>query len=291
MALGVPYAGRTMLDSFRKRLVLDLLVAARLADEVVHEPARSASEAALEQFAVCLGMQLRPGPHPDDDDLVLHECGSALAIAVGAEPRRALRYLRDRDGRPCTCGKDEEACGAWPDGVPLPAAGSDGFAVAPGLATTRKRRGCGGMVVVTANLASAGDRDFRNCLAIAGRPGEELPILAVLLDPTGAGARAYARRVAQDCGVACVEAPGGDLEACWAAVGQAIETVRVCRRPALLVAWAERTRTQAALALEDRLVGEAALSRADGAKVWTQWRAHLDPCRKWVGTVIDGGSE
>jgi hypothetical protein len=177
------------------------------------------------------------------------------------------------------------------------------FALATGIAFVRRRSGGEGITVVAGSLAYAPSRDLAAGLRLAARPGQELPVLAVLLDRDGQGEPERSRDLAARCGVAYAQLDGTDIESSWNVASEAIAYVRRARRPALLVARSgspgvrtgpgsaatvAETATRVATAYGDLLEAEALLSTSERGRVWERWHAYLEPCQEIVRVAVDG---
>jgi 2-oxoisovalerate dehydrogenase E1 component alpha subunit len=122
------------------------------------------------------------------------------------------------------------------------------FAMAPGTAWVQKRRGGDGITIVVGGESGAAEGDFASCMLWSTRPGNELPVLMIVMN-NGWGISTCHRSQHAPKNVIDRGAPfgipgevvdGNDPIASWFAVKKAMDYCRKLRRPYMLEAHVAR---------------------------------------------------
>jgi 2-oxoisovalerate dehydrogenase E1 component alpha subunit len=122
------------------------------------------------------------------------------------------------------------------------------WAKAPGTALVQKRHGGDGITVVTGGDAGTHEGDFQSCLVWSTRPGNELPVLMIVMN-NGWGisvpadtqhAEKYIIDRGRAFGIPGEVVDGNDPVASWHAIARAVKYCREERRPYMLEARVSR---------------------------------------------------
>lgn len=197
-----------------------------------------------EAINVCLGMQVRRGSGPAYDYLHLHYRSAGMLLAMGMPMLDHVRTLAmtttDRHSR----GRNFVGHYAVPEWnvVPVTSVIEVQMVMAPGTAIMQKRHGGEGLSIAISGDAGTAEGDFESCLLWSSRPGNELPVLAVVTNngwgiSTTHGSQHSARRIAdraEPFGIRHETIDGNDPVACWHAVDRAMRYVRRERKPFVL---------------------------------------------------------
>src|SRR5436305_574376 len=122
------------------------------------------------------------------------------------------------------------------------------YLMAPGTALVQKRHGGDGITVVTGGEAGTAEGDFASCLVWSTRPGQELPVLLVVMNngwgiSTPACSQHGEKHIidrGKAFGIPGEVVDGNDPVASWFAVARAMDYCRGERRPYLLEARVSR---------------------------------------------------
>jgi 2-oxoisovalerate dehydrogenase E1 component alpha subunit len=118
----------------------------------------------------------------------------------------------------------------------------------PGTALVQKRHGGDGITIVTGGDAGTAEGDFASCLVWSTRPGNELPVLIIVMN-NGWGISTPARSQhgekhiidrGKAFGIPGEVVDGNDPVASWAALQRAMDYCRSERRPYMLEAQVSR---------------------------------------------------
>jgi 2-oxoisovalerate dehydrogenase E1 component alpha subunit len=193
---------------------------------------------------VCLGMQVRKGKGVAYDFLHLHYRNCGLMLAMGLPMVDHVRQLAmtatDRFSR----GRNFVGHYSIPEWnvVPVTSVIEVQMAMAPGTAIMQKRHGGQGITIAISGDAGTAEGDFESCLLWSSRPGQELPVLVVVMN-NGAGistphkTQHAVKRIAdraEPYGIANNTVNGNDPLLTWKAVEEAMRYVRTERKPYVL---------------------------------------------------------
>jgi 2-oxoisovalerate dehydrogenase E1 component alpha subunit len=120
--------------------------------------------------------------------------------------------------------------------------------MAPGTALVQKRHGGDGITIVTGGEAGTAEGDFATCLVWSTRPGNELPVLIVVMNNGwGISTPACSQHGEQHVidrgkgfGIPGEVVDGNDPIASWHAIKRAMDYCRTERRPFMLEAFVSR---------------------------------------------------
>ncbi|MEM6370378.1 MAG: thiamine pyrophosphate-dependent enzyme [Myxococcota bacterium] len=270
-----------------------LMVTARVLEERLIKMAKSSDGyfwiggPGEEAFNVPLGLLVDKGRGLDHDYLHLHYRSSAILLAMGMEPKDAIRQMASRATDPFSAGRNFINHFAVADWNVVPGASTieTQYAVAPGTALAQKRHGGRGLTLVNGGDAGTAEGDFATCLNWISRPGRELPVLVLVINNKYGistpfdevhGDRIIARR-GEPFGIRWDVVDGNDPEASWTKLSEVMSYIRNERRPFVLEAFVSRlhghSSSSGAARVEDeadcvemyekRLVAEGVLSQKD----------------------------
>jgi 2-oxoisovalerate dehydrogenase E1 component alpha subunit len=122
------------------------------------------------------------------------------------------------------------------------------YTIAPGTALVQKRHGGDAVTIVTGGDAGSAEGDFASCLIWSSRPGNELPVLIIVMN-NGWGISTAARSQhgekhiidrGKAFGIPGEVVDGNDPVASWHAIQRAMEYCRTQRKPCMLEAMVSR---------------------------------------------------
>jgi 2-oxoisovalerate dehydrogenase E1 component alpha subunit len=203
-----------------------------------------------EAFNIPLGLQVKKGEGPDYDYLHLKYRASAVTLAMGLPMLDSIRMM-------AMTATDEHSKGrnfpahfskrSW-NIIPVTPVIGVQFAVAPGTALVQKRHGGDGVSIVVGGESGTAEGDFATCMNWATRPGQELPLLMIVMN-NGYGISTAMASV-QACehvidrgkpfGIPGEVVDGNDPTACWFALERAFHYIRTERRPYMVEAKVSR---------------------------------------------------
>lgn len=227
-----------------------LMVRARVLDERMIQMSKSGEGyfwiggPGEEAFNVCLGLQLKKGCGPDYDFLHLHYRSLATLLAMGMPMLDATRQAAVRVTDPHSMGRNflgHSALRKW-NVVPVSSVVGAKFAMAPGTALVQKRRGGDGVTVVVGGDAGSSEGDFATCMIWSTRPGQELPVLMIVMNNQwGISTPMRSQHSEQHIvdrgepfGIPGEVVDGNDPIASWHALRRALQWCRRKRRPFML---------------------------------------------------------
>jgi 2-oxoisovalerate dehydrogenase E1 component alpha subunit len=116
------------------------------------------------------------------------------------------------------------------------------YAMAPGTAWVQKRYGGDGITIVAGGDAGTAEGDFASCLVWSSRPGQELPVLIIVMNngwgiSTAANTQHGERRIidrGKAFGIPGEVVDGNDPVASWYAIERGMAYCREKRKPYLL---------------------------------------------------------
>lgn len=199
-----------------------------------------------EAFNACLGLQVRKGQGPAYDFLHLHYRNSATLIAMGMPMLDAIRQMGMARTDPHSMGRafpGHYARREW-NVVTVSSVLEVRHTMAPGTALMQKRFGAGAITIVVGGEASTAEGDFASCLVWSTRPGNELPVLIIVMDngwgvSTPADTQHGEERIidrGRAFGIPGEIVDGNDPIASWHAIRRAADYCRRRQRPYMLEA-------------------------------------------------------
>jgi len=203
-----------------------------------------------EAFNIPLGMQIKKGCGPDFDYLHLHYRNSATMLAMGMPMIDGIRQMAMTVTDPNSLGRNFPGHFARKDWnvIPVSSVIEIQYAMAPGTALVQKRLGGDGVTVVVGGDAGTAEGDFASCMIWSTRPGNELPVLMVVMNNGWGISTAHC---SQHClkaisdrgkpfGIPTEVVDGNDPIASWHAIHRAMDHCRRERKPFLLEAMVAR---------------------------------------------------
>lgn len=203
-----------------------------------------------EAFNTCLGLQIKKGCGPAYDYLHLHYRNSATLLAMGMPMLDGIRQMAMTATDPHSMGRNFPGHFAYRDWNVLPVSSvvEVQYVMAPGTALVQKRYGGDGITIVAGGEAGTAEGDFASCLVWSSRPGNELPVLMIVMDngwgiSTPASSQHGEKHVidrGRAFGIRGEVVDGNDVVASWYAVRRAMDYCRRERRPYMLEAKVSR---------------------------------------------------
>jgi 2-oxoisovalerate dehydrogenase E1 component alpha subunit len=200
-----------------------------------------------EAFHACLGLQVNKGQGPDYDYLLLKYRSGTAMMAMGMPMIDSVRQMAMRRTDPFSMGRNFASHFALKEWNVLPVSSVIGtqFAIAPGTALVQKRRtGSDGVTIVVGGEAGTAEGDFASCMIWSTRPGNELPVLMIVMN-NGWGI-STSRCTVDACehvidrgkafGIPGEVVNGNDPIASWYAIERALQHCREKRAPYMLEA-------------------------------------------------------
>jgi 2-oxoisovalerate dehydrogenase E1 component alpha subunit len=254
-----------------------------------------------EAFNSCLGYQIRKGEGPTFDYLHLHYRNSATLVAMGMELADGIRQMAMTRTDPFSYGRNftgHYSRKAW-NVVPITSVIEVQYAMAPGTALVQKRiPGNDAITIVTGGDAGTAEGDFASCMVWSSRPGNELPVLMVVMN-NGWGISTpccsiYGDRQIIERGkgfhIPGEVVDGNDPIASWHAIKRGIEHVRTTRRPFMIEATVSRLYGHSSssgaqrvanepdcIALfEERMLAANAMTTAEISRVHDETKAEIE---------------
>ncbi len=203
-----------------------------------------------EAFNACLGLQVKKGEGPAYDYLHLHYRNSATMVAMGMPLLDGIRQMAMTATDPNSAGRNFPGHFARRDWnvIPVSSVIEIQYAMAPGTALVQKRHGGDGLTVVVGGDAGTAEGDFASCMVWSTRPGNELPVLMVVMNngwgisTPGCSQRAEKQIIdrGKAFGIPGEVVDGNDPVASWHAIRRAMAYCRRERRPYMLEALVSR---------------------------------------------------
>lgn len=197
-----------------------------------------------EAFNACLGLQVKKGEGPAYDFLHLHYRNSATLVAMGMPLIDGIRQMGMTATDPHSMGRNFAGHYARRDWnvIPVTSVIEVQYAMAPGTALVQKRHGGDGISIVTGGEAGTAEGDFASCLVWSSRPGNELPVLMIVMNngwgiSTPACSQHGEKHVidrGRAFGIPGEVVDGNDPVASWHAIRRAMDYCRRERKPFLL---------------------------------------------------------
>ena len=203
-----------------------------------------------EAFNTALGLQVKKGCGPDFDYLHLHYRNSATLVAMGMPLIDGIRQMAMTLTDPHSMGRNFSghfAVREW-NVVPVTSVIEVQYAMAPGTALVQKRHGGDGITIVAGGDAGTAEGDFASCLVWSTRPGNEVPVLIVVMNngwgiSTSAASQHGEHHMidrGKAFGIPGEVVDGNDPVASWHAIQRGMEYCRRERRPFMLEALVSR---------------------------------------------------
>lgn len=203
-----------------------------------------------EALNVPLGLLVNKGQGLDHDYLHLHYRSSATLLALGADPRDALRQMKSTATDPYSGGRNfvgHYSLRKW-NVVPVKSTIAVQFAIAPGTAMAQRAAQAQGITVVQGGDAGTAEGDFASCLVWSSRKGQELPLLMLVANNRYGISTPYEGQHGETrisdrgkaFGIRTATIDGNDPEVAWHALARALAYVRSERKPYLLEAYVSR---------------------------------------------------
>lgn len=203
-----------------------------------------------EAFNACLGLQVKKGFGPAYDFLHVHYRNSATLVAMGMPLIDGIRQMAMTLTDPHSMGRcftgHYSRC-EW-NVVPVSSVLEVRHTMAPGTALVQKRRGGDAITICVGGEASTAEGDFASCLVWSTRPGNELPVLIVVMNngwgvSTPADSQHGEKQIidrGKAFGIPGEVVDGNDPVASWHAVRRGMEHCRAQRRPYIIEARVSR---------------------------------------------------
>lgn len=203
-----------------------------------------------EIFNAALGMHVHVGEGLHYDYVHLHYRHAATLLAMGHSMIDSVRLMRNTSTDPYSGGRSFSGHYAHKATNVMPVTSPVGtqFVVAPGTALAQKRVGSKGISIVTCGEASTAEPDFASGLLWASRPGQELPLLIIVIN-NRMGISTETKKVqnlkhisdrAKAFGITTSVINGNDPEKAYYGLGQAFNYVRKYKKPFCLEAQVNR---------------------------------------------------
>jgi 2-oxoisovalerate dehydrogenase E1 component alpha subunit len=131
-----------------------------------------------EAFGVPLGLLGQVGQGPQYDYWHLHYRATPTLLAMGMDPKDALRLIMNRATDPCTGGRNFSNHYCFPQWnvVPVSSPIEVQYSIAIGTGVSQRRHKSKGVSIITGGDAGTAEGDFASCLIWSTRPGFELPL-------------------------------------------------------------------------------------------------------------------
>jgi 2-oxoisovalerate dehydrogenase E1 component alpha subunit len=203
-----------------------------------------------EAFNIPLGLQVKKGEGPAFDYLHLHYRNSATMVAMGLPLLDCFRQMAMTATDPFSAGRNFPSHFARKDWnvIPVSSVIEIQFIMAPGTALVQKRHGGDGITVVVGGDAGTAEGDFASCMLWSTRPGNELPVLMIVMNNGWGISTEHCSQHApthiidrgKPFGIPGAVVDGNDPIASWFAIDKAMRYCRTERRPYLLEAKVSR---------------------------------------------------
>jgi 2-oxoisovalerate dehydrogenase E1 component alpha subunit len=311
-----PVKSKARLDPALQLKIHDLMVKSRVLEERMIKMNRDndgffwIGGPGEEAFNVPLGLQVKKGEGLDYDFLHLHYRSSAVVLAMGASMLDSIRQMGMKATDPYSGGRNfanHYAIKKW-NVVPMAPTIETQYSIAPGTALAQKRHGGTGITIVNGGDAGSAEGDFATCLVWSSRPGQEVPILVLVMN-NGFGistpfAETHGERQIADRALAhgfrTRVVDGNDPIAAWFAIDEAMKYVRGERRPYLIEGLVSRLYGHSSSSGANRVPEEDCIprfetvlisgdlaTRAELDRVWEKYREEANAAVKQVRTEPD----
>lgn len=203
-----------------------------------------------EAFNVPLGLQVKKGQGPQFDYLHLHYRSSGILMAMGIDPKDAIRQMKNTATDPFSGGRNfanHYSIRKW-NVCPVASTIETQYATAIGTGVSQKRHGGDGITIVNGGDAGSAEGEFASCLIWASRPEKELPILIIVMNnewgisthsSTQHGEKHISDR-GKAFGIKTVLCNGNDVEESYNTIQECMNYIRKERKPCILEAKVSR---------------------------------------------------
>jgi 2-oxoisovalerate dehydrogenase E1 component alpha subunit len=250
------FSGAESLPAERCLDILRIMVRARVMEERMIKMSKSGEGyfwiggPGEEAFNTCLGLQVHKGFGPAYDFLHLHYRNSATLVAMGMPLLDGIRQMAMTATDPHSFGRNFSGHFAKRDWnvIPVTSVIEVQYVMAPGTAIVQKRFGGDGITIVCGGEAGTAEGDFASCMIWSTRPGNELPVLMIVMNnawgiSTPAATQHGEKRIidrGRAFGIPGEVVDGNDPIASWHAIHRAMDHCRQTRRPFMLEATVSR---------------------------------------------------
>ena len=203
-----------------------------------------------ESFNYPLGTFVKKGEGKDYDFLHLHYRSSAIVMAMGIDPKDAMRQMKNTATDPYSGGRNfsnHYAIKKW-NVCPVASTIETQYAIAIGTGIAQAKHGGDGVTIVNGGDAGTAEGEFASCMVWASRPALPLPLLMVVTNNTFGistcydgqhGERAISDR-AKAFGIEARTINGNDVEESYFALKDAFDYIRTERKPYFIEAHVSR---------------------------------------------------
>lgn len=203
-----------------------------------------------EAFNIPLGLMVKKGRGLDYDFLHLHYRSSAILLSMGMDPMTAIHQMKNTAADPHSGGRNfssHYSISEW-NVVPITSPIETQYLTAIGTGIAQKDHGGPGITIVNGGDAGSAEGDFASCLIWSSRPQNELPMLIIVTNnhwgiSTPASTQHGEKHIAdrgKAFGIKTRTINGNDVEESYYAIQEAMEYVRLERKPYLLEARVSR---------------------------------------------------
>jgi 2-oxoisovalerate dehydrogenase E1 component alpha subunit len=265
--------GQDLLPVDRCLEILRIMTRARAMEEVMIKMSKSGQGyfwiggPGEEAFNACLGLQVKKGQGPAHDFLHLHYRNSATLVAMGMPVVEGIRQMAMTRTDTHSMGRNFAGhfCRREWNVVPVMSVIGIQWVKAPGTALVQKRHGGDGITIVTGGDAGTHEGDFQSCLVWSTRPGNELPVLMIVMNNGwGISVPACSQHSEEQIidratafGIPGEVVDGNDPVASWHAIARAMQYCRKQRRPYMIEARVSRLYGHSSSSGALRIEGEA----------------------------------
>lgn len=203
-----------------------------------------------EAFNIPLGLQVKKGKGPEYDYLHLHYRNSATMVAMGMPLIDDIRQMAMKATDPHSRGRNFPSHFAYRQWnvVPVSSVIENQFVIAPGTAMVQKRHGGDSITIVVGGDAGTAEGDFASCMIWSTRPGNELPVLMIVMNNGWGISTSHCSQHSVKAivdrgnpfGIPGEVVDGNDPVASWFAIERAMAHCRTKRRPYMLEARVSR---------------------------------------------------
>ncbi len=203
-----------------------------------------------EAFNVALGLQIKKGKGPAFDYLHLHYRNSGTMVAMGMSLLDGIRQMAMTATDPYSVGRNFPGHYSWADWnvMPISSVIEVQFVMAPGTAIVQKRHGGDGITIVVGGDAGTAEGDFASCLIWSTRPGNELPVLIIIMNNDWGISTTHRSQHAvkniidrgKAFGIKGEVVDGNDPVASWHCIRRAMDYCRTQRSPFMIEAKVSR---------------------------------------------------
>jgi len=250
------FSGKESLSAERCLELLRIMARARAMEERMIKMSKSGEGyfwiggPGEEAFNACLGLQVKKGRGPAYDYLYFKYRNSATLVAMGMPVVEGIRQMAMTARDTHSLGR--QFCGHYAvrewNVIPVTPVIEVQYAMAPGSAIVQTRHGGDGITIVTGGDAGTAEGDFASCLIWSSRPGNELPLLIIVMNngfgiSTPVASQHGEKRIidrGKAFGIPGEVVDGNDPIASWHAIHRAMDHCRTQRKPCMLEAMVSR---------------------------------------------------